>query len=197
MLSRVLTLSVALSTMVIAPMAFADPQAYGRGRYDSDGGARYDYARVIHVEPIVRQVRVETPQRECWDEERYDDSRYDRQQGLAGPTILGGLIGGAIGTRIGRGDGRRAATVAGVLIGSAIARDAAARRRAEQGAYSEPRTVERCDVRYTHSVEERIDGYDVEYEYSGERYHTRLPYDPGDRMRIRVDVTPAEYRSDR
>ena len=32
---------------------------------------RYDYARVISSEPIVRYVTVNTPVRECWQETEY------------------------------------------------------------------------------------------------------------------------------
>ena len=32
----------------------------------------------------------------------------------------------------------------------------------------------------------------VAYEYHGRRYETRLPYDPGERVRVRVDVFPDE-----
>ena len=35
-------------------------------------------------------------------------------------------------------------------------------------------------------------GYDVEYMYKGEKYMSRLPYDPGNRLRVRVSVTPDE-----
>ena len=45
-------------------------------------------------------------------------------------------------------------------------------------------------MRYRDSWEERVDGYDVTYEYAGREYVTRMPYDPGERIRIRVDVTP-------
>ena len=66
-------------------------------------------------------------------------------------------------------------------------------RRRSQYAYSQPvgREVERCSERIEQSYEERIDGYDVEYEYGGQVFHTRLPYDPGERIRVRVAVTPA------
>ena len=57
--------------------------------------------------------------------------------------------------------------------------------------YGAERVYERCETRYRDSYEERIDGYEVTYEYAGRRYLTQLPYDPGDRIRIRVDVTPA------
>jgi hypothetical protein len=32
----------------------------------------------------------------------------------------------------------------------------------------------------------------VTYEYQGRTYQTRLPYDPGEKIRIRVAVSPAE-----
>jgi uncharacterized protein YcfJ len=106
--------------------------------------------------------------------------------------IVGALIGGGIGHQFGSGDGKRAATVAGAVIGTALGHDIGERQRARY-AYSQPQgyEVERCDTRIERTYEERIDGYDVEYEYAGQRFHTRLPYDPGDRIRVRVAVTPA------
>jgi len=194
MFSRVMTLGVALAamvgTMAVAPAALAGNKH--ADKYYGNAGPGYDYARVVNVEPIVRQVRVEVPQRECWTEDQYEQPRT-AQAGVAGNMILGGIIGGVLGAQVGKGDGRRIATAAGALIGSSIGHDVGERRRAEQVAY-EPRvrTVERCGVRYINNYEERIEGYDVEYEYCGRNYHTRLPYDPGERMRIRVDVSPAQ-----
>lgn len=194
MFSRLLTLGVVLGSMAVAPVALAGEKhghRYDRATYVQTSPV-YDYARVLNVEPIVRQVRVEVPQRECWTEDQYEEPQR-APTGLAGPMILGGIIGGAIGSRFGGGDGRRAATLAGTLIGASIGHDAGARRQAASAA-TEPRitSVERCGVRYIENYEERIEGYNVEYEYAGQRHHTRLPYDPGDRMRIRVSVSPAE-----
>ena len=42
------------------------------------------------------------------------------------------------------------------------------------------------------AIEERIDGYEVTYAYAGREYVTRMPYDPGERLRVRGDVTPAD-----
>ncbi|MGH8263127.1 MAG: glycine zipper 2TM domain-containing protein, partial [Steroidobacteraceae bacterium] len=195
---------VAAICVLSASAAFADPR--GDDWRDDEGyrsGPEYDYAKVVSVDPIVRQVRVETPRRECWTqtvyEDRYDNRGYryrDRggeQPRTAGRMILGGIIGAAIGNQIGSGDGRRAATVAGALIGTAIGHDAGSR---NQSSYSprdqRPRDVERCDVRYETSYEKRIDGYNVEYIYNGQRHTTRMSYDPGERIRVRVDVAPAE-----
>ena len=187
MFTRLLSCA-AVTGMLVAPAAFADPKPRV---YHPRGNDGYDYAQVVSVQPIVRQVRVETPRRECWTEVRYDQPQP--QRGLAGPMIVGGLIGGGIGHQFGGGDGKRAATLAGALIGTALAHDYAERQRS-QYASSQPQgyEVERCDTRIEQTYEERIDGYDVEYEYCGRRYHTRLPYDPGERMRIRVDVSPAQ-----
>ena len=41
--------------------------------------------------------------------------------------------------------------------------------------------------------EEHIAGYDVTYRYQGRLYHTRTDYDPGRRIRVRVEVTPARW----
>ena len=38
--------------------------------------------------------------------------------------------------------------------------------------------------------------YRVTYEYQGRRQVTELPYRPGERIRVRVDVTPAESVND-
>jgi uncharacterized protein YcfJ len=39
-------------------------------------------------------------------------------------------------------------------------------------------------------TERKIVGYDVEYQYKGEKYMSRLVHDPGNRLRVRVSVVP-------
>jgi uncharacterized protein YcfJ len=156
---------------------------------DRYGGGEYDYAKVVDVQPLSRRVRVTTPVRECWDETRYDDREYRNR--TSGGTLLGAVIGAAIGNQIGHGDGRRAATAGGAVIGAAIGRNQA-ERRASQLPPGREYTVQRCETRYQEDVQERIDGYRVTYIYNGRRQVTQLPYKPGDRIRVRVDVSPAE-----
>jgi uncharacterized protein YcfJ len=43
----------------------------------------------------------------------------------------------------------------------------------------------------------RIVAYDVEYSYKGETYMSRLSFDPGSRLRIRISVTPDESSAPR
>ena len=159
------------------------------GRYDRDDryGGDYDYARVVNVEPMRRRVRISEPVRECWDEPVYEaDGPLSSRH--VGSTLLGGIIGGVVGNQIGSGRGRDAARIAGALIGGAIGNNVSHER--QRGTYGNERLVERCEVRYRDSWDERIDGYRVTYQYAGREYTTRMPYDPGERVRIRVDVTP-------
>jgi uncharacterized protein YcfJ len=211
-----LAASVAISTL-LSGVAQADEGRSGGwaarhdGRddgYDERRGGG-EYARVIDVDPIRRQVRVVQPVQQCYEQTRYEQAPYDQPsyddrserrggEQAAGAMIVGGLIGAALGNQFGHGDGRRAATVAGALIGTAIGHDAAQRDdrygSVRTGYYAPPaaRTVTRCETRMGERWEERIDSYRVTYEYNGRRFETQLPYDPGRTLRVRVDVHPDE-----
>ena len=145
--------------------------------------AVYDYAKVISSTPVIRYVTVRTPVRECWEETEYY-TRYEGRPGAPGRAFAGAVIGGVIGHQFGSGRGKDAATVAGSMIGAAIGHGPT--RRVD---YAVP--VERCEMRYRNQREERIDGYDVVYRYKGQKYATRMPYDPGSRIKVRVDIRPA------
>ncbi len=145
--------------------------------------AVYDYARVLSAQPIVRTVTVKTPVRQCWQETQYY-STYERRRGASGRALAGAVIGGVIGHQFGSGRGKDAATVAGSMIGAAVGHGPL--RRVD---VAEP--VQRCATRYENRLEERIDGYQVVYRYHGQNYSTRMPYDPGKKIKVRVDIRPA------
>ena len=153
--------------------------------------AKYDYARVVSSEPIIRYVTVNTPVRECWEEAEY----YAVERAVPGSgvrTLVGAVVGGVIGHQFGSGRGNDAATVAGSIIGAAIGNDSARRRYGDGYSRTEyARPVERRETRMTAHQEERIDGYRVVYRYHGQKYETRMPYDPGREIRVRVDIRPA------
>jgi uncharacterized protein YcfJ len=177
-----------LTGLTVTAAALAAPPSWSNARHDRGRDDGYDYARVVHVEPIVRRIRVETPRRECWDETRYVESHpHISDPAVGARTLIGGIIGGVIGHQFGSGRGNDAATIAGAVIGSGIGYDSARR---NAGVVTEERVVQRCATRYEHDYEERIDGYRVTYEYNGREHTTRLPYDPGATMRVRVAVTP-------
>ncbi len=173
-----------IATLALAAMLFGS-NAWANHDF---GRAKYDYATVISAEPIVNYVTVSTPVRECWEEMQYytvDRHRHDRRA----TTLFGAVIGGVIGNQFGSGRGNDAATVAGTLIGAAIANDAHHDRYGD-GVERVGRPVERCETRYREHREKQIEGYRVMYRYHGQRYVTEMPYDPGRRIRVRVDVRP-------
>jgi len=176
----------AILVIGISGSAFAD--------YDSraarKGRAQYDYAKVLSSQPIINYVTVKTPVRECWEEMQYYtvDRRPHRGNGGA---LFGAILGGVIGHQVGSGRGNDAATVAGTLIGAAIGGEASQKRNAGYGEERIARPIERCETRFQSRQEERIDGYRVTYRYHGQKYSTVMPYDPGNRLRVRVDVRPA------
>jgi uncharacterized protein YcfJ len=205
MLTRVVTGLISSGLLLAGQAAFADHgNHYGHDRDDEYGRWRggppasdYAYARVVDVDPIVHHVRISEPRRECWSETRYDDVSYTESAGprsrpSPGAMILGGIIGAVVGNQIGHGDGRRVATVAGAVLGTAIGHEASSRAPQRVVTESRPYDAQRCEVRYDERFEDRIEGYRVTYEFNGIRQTTQLPYDPGDRIRVRVDVQPED-----
>ncbi|MBT8101337.1 MAG: glycine zipper 2TM domain-containing protein [Gammaproteobacteria bacterium] len=152
--------------------------------------AQYDYAKVVSSQPIINYVTVRTPVRECWEEmQYYTVDRRPRHGG--GATLVGAMIGGVLGHQFGSGRGNDAATIAGTLIGAAVGSDASRQRYEGYGEERIARPIERCETRYQARREQRIDGYRVTYRYRGQKYQTEMPYDPGKKIRVRVDVRPA------
>lgn len=171
-----------------------DDERYDERDYDGppppsalqDENISYGYADVLRVDPIYDVVRTSRPREECYDERVVRrDSRGDN----TGGTILGAVIGGALGNQVGKGDGRRAATVAGAVVGGAIGHDVDKR----NGGDSYATTERRCRLVDAGGYEQRrVAGYDVEYRFRGEVYVSRLNYNPGDKLRVRVAVAPAD-----
>ncbi|MDH3638261.1 MAG: glycine zipper 2TM domain-containing protein [Gammaproteobacteria bacterium] len=163
-------------TTALTGAAYAGP---GKNKYNY-----MDYGEVIKVKPITEIVEVDTPRQECWTEHV---TRYRHSHSSYTPEILGGIIGAAVGNQFGGGSGRKVATAAGALLGGSIGHDYK-RRRGRGYAYTEP--IERCETRHEHHSEERIVGYKVKYRYNGRVYRTRMDQHPGDRIPLRVNVTP-------
>ena len=135
-----------------------------------------EYARVLSVAPQIEQFNQ--PQEECRTE--YVPAQPQRGSGGA---ILGGLAGGIIGNQVGGGSGRTAATAVGAITG-AIVGD-----RMENDGYARgERPVRHC--RTIDNWQSRTSGYAVTYDYHGRSYTTVMPYDPGERVKLRVSITP-------
>ena len=136
----------------------------------------YGYAQVMRVTPIYGTYRVRVPEQRC-----EAGAVRDGGEGSTG-TVVGAIVGGALGNQVGKGDGRKASTIAGAVIGGAIGRKVDRNNSPGPGA--------RCRTVDVEHEERRIVGYDVEYQYKGDKYMSRLEQDPGSRLRIRIAVTP-------
>ena len=147
----------------------------------------YDTARVIAVTPQTE--RVNNPRQECHTE--YVRESYSNNRSPLG-AIIGGVAGGLLGSQIGRGNGR----VAGAAVGAGVGAVVGDRIGNNQSTSYGTRPVESC---YTVDNWQTVNrGYLVTYRYNGQNYSTVTDNDPGDSIRVRVDVSPGYgYREDR
>ncbi len=180
-----------------------------------------DVAQVVSATPIMD--RVSAPRQECFMEQvptyseparvveapRYAPSSTASTGTTGAGAVLGAIIGGVVGHQFGNSSGGRdRGTVAGAVVGGLIGNGIESSNSASatsptyaqgvQPAYNSApvqtgtRSVERC--RTVNDSREQISGYNVTYRYGNQQYSTRLPYDPGQTMRVRVQVTPEQTR---
>ncbi len=140
-----------------------------------------EYARVVSSTPVSSSVAV--PRQECAEVQQ-----LVQQQPSGAGALIGAIAGGVLGNQLGHGFGRAAATGVGVVAGSAIGNNVEANA-------NPPTTVSSQRCRTVSSYQNRVVGYDVVYEYNGQRYTTRLPNDPG--QRLAIDIRPANAPLDR
>jgi uncharacterized protein YcfJ len=156
-----------------------------------DDGSRYGWADVLRVDPVYDETPAAPAQapQPCYEEQvpvraAPEDDTGKRTAG----GVIGAIVGGILGHQFGKGDGRKVATAGGAVAGAVVGSNVAANgERPDEPKY----TIERrCPG--TDNAARRIAAYDVEYRYRGDVYTSRLNYDPGDRIRVKVNVTPAD-----
>ena len=181
--------TLAIVLLILSPTLMADHKHKKHNNHARHNVQiqQYDYARVIRVKPIYRQVRVSSPVTECWD--RPVQHTYHKSHKSAGGIVAGGLIGGIVGNQIGKGRGKKLATAVGAILGAQIGHEAVnGRNSSSHGQYTT--YEEHCEVHEQVSYDEVIDGYKVTYEYDGKRYKIEMPYHPGKRIKMHIQVSP-------
>ncbi|HEX7324841.1 MAG TPA: glycine zipper 2TM domain-containing protein [Rhodanobacteraceae bacterium] len=140
----------------------------------------YGWAEVLRVDPVYGTV-APPPQQQCAPQTvtQTDDNH-------TGGTVIGAIAGAVLGSTLGHGRGRTATTVAGAIAGGAVGNRVSA---ANDRSYTTQQTV--CQP-VAYAPQQQIVAYDVEYRYRGNVYMSRLPYDPGERLRVSVSVAPAQ-----
>ncbi len=135
-----------------------------------------DWAQVLSSSP--RYEQISTPSQVCHRERIMTPAPRDN-----GGALIGGISGALLGSQVGRGNGR----VAGAAVGAAAGAIIGDRIDNAQNGYVE-RDVDRCMP--VSQVRSELRGYDVVYEYQGRTYSTFLPYAPGDRLRLQINIRP-------
>ena len=179
---------------------------------------QYDTARVVRVTP-VNGGYAQAPQQRCYQHQGgyvndgyygnnnsgyYGNNGYNNgypngtypngypSGGTAGRTVagvVGSVLGAVVGSQVGGGTGRYIGSAVGAAVGGAAGQSVYDRSQAQRRPLP-PVTV--CDPvpnGYAGTAQ-AADQYDVTYEYAGRTYTARMPYRPGNTLRVRVDVQP-------
>lgn len=139
----------------------------------------YDYATVLESTPVVKIVERTDYERECKPRVIQYQKRPKKGNALVG-TIMGAAVGHALGHR---SKHRTGAAVAGAIIGNSIAKNSGP-------SYTEERVENHCEMVPVKWQEEQVVGYNVVYRYNDRTFESRLPYAPGDTLKIRVLLNP-------
>ena len=182
---RLITTVLATFVGLTAPYLLL-AQGYESADIGPEEAVSFGFADVLRSDPIYETVQEARPREVCADVSTERNRRYDNTN--AG-TVIGALVGAALGNQVGAGDGRRAATVAGAVVGGAVGREVDA---ADNPQGTERSVRSECRVVDQYVERKEVVGYDVQYRYRGEVYSSRMDYDPGEKLRVRVAVSPAD-----
>ncbi len=150
-----------------------------------------DTARVRSVQPQYETVTV--PRQHCTSQWINETHRVETRDGHGyGGALVGGVAGAVLGNQVGKGHGREAATALGAVVG-AFAGDRVARGGHRGERYEQvPREVQTCQT--VNELQQRLTGYQVQYDYRGQSFTALMPRDPGPRIQVRVSVAPLAHQ---
>lgn len=161
-----------------------EPYADARDPYDDRdpyAGRDPDYDR----DPYARRDPY-------YDRDPYAGDHPGTRAGSNAAAVIGGIAGAVLGSKVGSGSGSYAAAAVGSMLGSMAGREIYEQHQRELREHSG--IVRVCDPIPVRDDGDALapsrGGYDVTYEYNGRQYTRRMDYNPGDRIRVRVDITP-------
>ena len=130
---------------------------------------RFDYAQVLRVEPVYQTLRATRTEERCDDVPVVEVRSRASKAGAESPGVLERMV----------------ESVKGMF------REEAPRAKPDPAPVSAtPRGGANCRLVQVERQFQRPIAYDVDYVYKGTKYRSRLAEDPGNRLRIRVSVTP-------
>ncbi|AKC85599.1 hypothetical protein [Pseudoxanthomonas suwonensis] len=125
---------------------------------------RIDYAQVLRVEPVYQTLRASRTEERCDPVPAEKQKPAEQRQE---PGVFSRMVDSVKGMFSHEQDAPSPAPVA-------------------------PATPENCRLVQVDRQFQRPIAYDVDYVYKGTKYRSRLAEDPGNRLRVRVAVTPWE-----
>ncbi len=144
------------------PAHAADDEANTRNRVVLVENVKLDYAQVLNVEPVYQTLRATRTEEQC-----------DGPDGSDAPAAADASA----------DEGRISRMMDSV-------KDIFTKRRDPVAPPAPTSTRRNCKVVEVQREFRRPIAYDVDYVYKGTKYRSRLPEDPGNRLRVRVSVTP-------
>lgn len=162
---RLLELSLlGMACCVLQPAAAQEEatQADGRIRVVPVENVKIDYAHVLRVEPVYQTLRASRTEQRC-DPPPPDKPAEKKEE----PGVFSRMVD----------------SVKGMFSEEEAA---------QPPAPPPPATNGNCRLVQVDRQFQRPIAYDVDYVYKGTKYRSRLAEDPGNRLRIRVSVTPYE-----
>ncbi|HEY5601731.1 MAG TPA: glycine zipper 2TM domain-containing protein [Gammaproteobacteria bacterium] len=183
---------ILLVAIVSLPVLFATT-ASAEHRPGPKHKEQAQYAKVVRVEPVYKTVRVTYPERVCWEDEVTKPVIHRVNHAAPEAMIVGGILGGVIGHELGRNNNQPMTTIAGALIGTAIASEA----NAQYYRTGEYRVEQRqhCRVENHFRTERQLDGYRVSYRYNRTLYTTYMRHNPGKWVEVNAGLeSPGRHR---
>lgn len=130
---------------------------------------KFDYAQVLRVEPVYQTLRATRTEERC-DDIPVVEIRSQAAPGAQEPGVFSRMV---------------------ESVKDMFAREEPAPpARQPAPASATPRGGANCELVQVERQFQRPIAYDVDYVYKGTKYRSRLGEDPGNRLRIRVSVTP-------
>jgi len=132
---------------------------------------RYDYAQVLNVEPVFQTLRASRTEEQC----EPVSTRTLAPVQVKGEESKGGFR-------------RFWDSVRGIFTDRSEADEAAVP--AHAGSGNAALLTPECKIVEVGREFRRAIAYDVDYVYKGIKFRSRLPEDPGNRLKLRVSITP-------
>lgn len=144
-----------------------------------------DQARVVRVVDRYVTVVEQRPVEEC----RNVTVNKSGSTSSDTPEILGLLIGGAIGKELDKDKDSKTGATIGAILGASIASDMEKKNAQKKGSTT---TEVQCTTVNREIEVQRVDGYDVTYEYDNQLFTWKMKYRPGSTIPVKVYVLPDE-----